>query len=64
MLNLFKRARLFPPHKVNTMLPTASDIAFSPIPFLNYVRLNDLKSELPSYIAHATDLDPEICSIH
>ncbi len=54
IVDVFKGARLFPPHKVNTMLLTASEIDSIP-------RLNDLKSELPSYIARATDLSPEIC---
>ena len=48
------------------MLPTATDVddALSPIPFLNSGQLNDLKSELPSYLACTADLDPNICPLH
>ena len=41
------------------MNPTATDVddALSPIPLLNSVTLNDLKSELPSYLSCTADLD-------
>ena len=59
----FKGCRVFSPHKVHTMQPTAAGLEdiLSPIPFLNSKEIIDgLKDELPSYLARAADADPNL----
>lgn len=62
VLEAFKAARFFSPHKVTELQPSATDInSLSVIPFLNYPeKLNDLKSELPTYLAAAEDISPQV----
>ena len=61
-LEVFNGCRLFSPSKVHTMQPNASavDQALSKVPFLNSMQqLNELKVELPAYIARAADTDEQ-----
>ncbi len=54
-LAVFKAARLFSPSKVHDIQPTAADIdCLSVIPWLNVL---ELKEELPTYLAKASDVD-------
>ena len=54
----FKAARLFVPHKLDELKPAPIDVDdLSAFPFLNEASLLDqLKKELPAYIAKAADL--------
>ena len=56
----FKSARLFLPHKVVELKPNASTVdSLQAFTFLNEGSLlQNLKAELPSYLAKATDVDP------
>ena len=58
----FKAARLFLPHKVDEMKPDASAIdTLKAFPFLdNITVLNELKQELPTYLAKAADVSATI----
>ena len=58
----FKAARLFLPQKVVELKPDAATVdSRQAFPFLNTASiLAKLKSELPSYLAKATDIDTEI----
>lgn len=60
-VSVFKAARLFSPVKVHEMKPVASDVdILSAFPFLNdSVTISNLKSELPSYLAKASDVSPD-----
>ena len=60
-VSVFKAARLFSPIKVHEMKPVATDVdALSVFPFLNdSITINNLKGELPSYVAKASDVSPE-----
>ena len=62
----FKAARFFSPHKICELKPSAADIDMvRSIPFLNSQEvLNDLKTELPAYLAAAEDVSPEIDTLH
>lgn len=60
-LAAFKAARLLNPHKVIEMLPTASDVdQLSAFPFLTSMVLSNLKAELPTYVAKADGVDPNL----
>ena len=57
-LDVFKGCRLFSPQKVHIMQPTTStvDEDLKKTPFLNTPQeLNDLKEELPTHLARASD---------
>ena len=58
----FKAARLFLPQKVVELKPDATAVdSLQAFPFLNTASiLANLKSELPSYLAKAADIDAEI----
>ena len=60
-VSVFKAARLFSPVKVDEMKPVACDVdTLSAFPFLNdSVTISNLKSELPSYLAKASDVSPD-----
>ena len=53
-----KAARLFVLHKLEELKPTPTEVALlAAFPFLKKTELlNDLKTELPAYIAKAADL--------
>ena len=61
-LSIFKAARVFAPSKVKEMTPDISMVnSLSEIAFLNdQTILNNLKSELPQYIAKAAETSPEV----
>ena len=62
---VFKAARLFLPQKVVKLKPDAAAVdSLQAFPFLNTASiLANLKSELPSYLAKAADIDAEIDSL-
>lgn len=57
-LEIFKACRLFSLQQVATMHPTATslDQSLSNIPFLTHAEIEDLKKELPDYLARVADL--------
>ena len=60
----FKAARLFVPQKLLDLKPDASAIdALAAFPFLNTSILNSLKSELPDYLAKATDIASYVTTV-
>ena len=61
-VSAFKAARLFNPHKIVDMQPGSDAInAISALPFLNSSEiLDNLKAELPQYLALATDINPQV----
>ena len=61
-VSAFKAARLFNPHKIVDMQPSSDAInAVSALPFLNSGEiLDNLKAELPQYLALATDISPQV----
>ena len=61
-LEAFKAARLFSPHKLSVLLPSAADIdSLSSFKFLNSEELlASLKAELPTYLAKAEGVDFDI----
>ena len=61
-LAAFKAARLFLPHKVCELQPDASSVdSLTAFPFLrNEALLSAMKSELPSYLASASGVAPDI----
>ena len=62
-LEIFKAARLFSPHKVQKMQPSASSIdCLSVFPFLKS-SLPRLKNDLPDYLAKAEDISPSYCPL-
>ena len=64
-LAVFKAARLFSPHAVNTMQPTAADIdSLAIIPFLSQQEtLSSLKEELPAYLAKCSDIGSPVSDL-
>ena len=60
-LEIFKACRLFSPQQVATMRPTATslDQSLSTVPFMNQLEIEDLKKELPDYLARVADLSEE-----
>ena len=57
----FKAARLFVPQKVLDLKPDAAAVdTLASFPFLNTRVLNDLKSELPDYLAKADDVAMDV----
>ena len=58
-LEVFKCCRLFSPHKVREMNPTALslDQDLASIPFFNNTERAGLKDELPTYLSKVADLD-------
>ena len=61
---LFKAARLFSPHFVNTMRPTATSIdELSVFPFFTPQVLSELKDELSLYMAKASGADVSVCPL-
>ena len=58
----FKAARLFSPHKVDSMKPTASDLdCLSAFPFFDANFILKLKSELPTYLSKCADTERDYC---
>lgn len=65
LLTAFKAARYFSPHKMCDMQPSASCIAsLKAFPFFEEEEIERLKSELPVYLAKATDVDTSIDPLH
>ena len=64
-MSAFKAARLFSPHKLQVMQPTASSInALSIFPFLSSPQIiSELKEELPLYLSKSTDVDSSFSSV-
>ena len=59
-LAIFKAARLFNPQKISEMSITAKSLdALQVVPFFDTETIGNLKEELPSYLAKATDLSPD-----
>ena len=58
-LEVFKCCRLFSPHKIREMNPTALslDQDLASIPFFNNTERAGLKDELPTYLSKVADLD-------
>ena len=58
----FRAARLFAPHKVRDLQPDANAVdEISAFPFLNDTKiLDDLKAELPQYLASAADVVEDV----
>ena len=58
-LAAFKAARLFSPQKVQEMQPDCTAVdALSAFPFFDQSKLQDLKTELPHYLAAVEDISP------
>ena len=63
-LSAFKAARLFPPHKLQEINPSCSDVdSLSAFPFFKPPALTALKNEFPQYIAAAEDVSSEYSSL-
>lgn len=64
-LAVFKAARLFSPHAVNTLQPTAADIdSLAIIPFMSQQEtLSGLKEELPAYLAKCSDIGSAVSDL-
>ena len=63
-LSIFKAVRLFSPHLVNAMKPETSAVdQLTAIPFVKTSVIEELKSELPLYMAHAKDVDNSFCPL-
>lgn len=61
---IFKAARLFSPHMVNIMRPTATCInTLSVFPSLTPQVLSELKDELPLYMSKASGVDRSVCPL-
>ena len=62
VVQAFKSARLFFPPKVIEIMPDAAQVdTLKLFPFLNNVQVLDaLKTELPAYLSHASDVSSEI----
>ena len=57
----FKAARLFSPSKINNNRPSPSDINdLGALPFLSSLVIEQLKKELPDYLALAEDVSQAI----
>ena len=57
VVNAFKAAWYFSPSKVDELTPTAEDIdTLHSFPFLDITIIDNLKSELPKYMAAAEDV--------
>lgn len=64
-LMAFKAARLFCPHKVGFLKPTASDVeSLSLFPFISQETIAMLQKELPSYLAKAEGTAPDVDYLH
>ena len=60
-MGIFKVAKLFRPHKVVHMQPDADALnSLGILPFLSATTIAKLKEELPSYLAKAADISPEL----
>ena len=60
-LMAFKSAHFFSPSKINTIRPSPSDINdLSVLPFLSSPVIEELKKELPDYLAQAEDVSPSV----
>ena len=63
-VSAFKFARFFSPAKVVELLPTGNDLDKLRIfPFLNSDIIDQLKLELPKYLAAAEDISPTVDTI-
>ena len=61
VVNAFKAARYFSPSKVDELKPTAEDIdTLHSFPFLDITIIDNLKSELPKYMAAAEDVSSTV----
>ena len=64
IMDAFKSARLFNPGKVTDLKPTASSVdELKAFPFFQDELINDLKLELPSYLAAADGTPREVNSL-
>ena len=60
-MDIFKVARLLSPHKVVHIQPDADALhSLGILPFLSATTIAKLKEELPSYLAKAADISPEL----
>ena len=60
----FKAARLFSPHVVNIIRPTAASIdELSVFPFFTPQVLSELKEELPLYMSKASGVNASVCPL-
>ena len=60
-VELFKTARYFSPSKVSELKPTSSDLSsLSAFPCFDSEAIEGMKSELPTYLAAAEDVSPQI----
>ena len=61
-LNAFKAFRYFSPSKIKSMNPSVADItSLSVVPFLNSPdTIAELMTELPTYLAKADTIDPQM----
>ena len=63
-LKAFNSARLFCPHKPDTMKPVASDVdSLKSFPFFDENTLKEMKNELRQYLAKCTDTDESVCPL-
>ena len=61
VMQVFKVARLFSPIKISELKPAAADLDdLSCLPFLDSAIINNLKCELPTYIAAVEDVSDSI----
>ena len=59
-LSGFKTARYFSPSQINELRPSTADIdTLTNVPFVESVKVNSLKAELPHYLSQAEDLSPD-----
>ena len=59
-LKAFKAARLFSPQKLQDVQPNAKAVdALNAFPFFSSFEIDELKQELPTYLAKVIDLSPE-----
>lgn len=59
-LKAFKAARLFSPQKLQDIQPNAKAVdALNAFPFFSSSEIDELKQELPTYLAKVIDLSPE-----
>uniref|UniRef100_A0A1X7TYF9 HAT C-terminal dimerisation domain-containing protein n=1 Tax=Amphimedon queenslandica TaxID=400682 RepID=A0A1X7TYF9_AMPQE len=65
IMAIFKAARYFSPQMICSLKPHASDLnQLACISFINSQAIEELKSELPKYMARAKDIDKEVCPLN
>ena len=61
---VFKAVRVFNPHKIPVLKPDVSHVnALQVVPFFKDDELENLKAELPSYVAKADDISSELAAL-